>query len=43
MRVLFGTDGIRGKAHTYPLDAGTMYKLGRAIVHRFRRSSWIPM
>jgi phosphoglucosamine mutase len=42
MRALFGTDGIRGKAHTYPLDAATMYKLGRAIVHRFRRSSSRP-
>jgi phosphoglucosamine mutase len=42
MRALFGTDGIRGKAHTYPLDAATMYKLGRALVHRFRVSSSKP-
>jgi phosphoglucosamine mutase len=42
MRVLFGTDGIRGKAHAYPLDAATMCKLGRALVHRFRADSQKP-
>jgi phosphoglucosamine mutase len=42
MRVLFGTDGIRGKAHAYPLDAATMCKLGRALVHRFRAASLKP-
>lgn len=35
MRVLFGTDGIRGKAHEYPLDQATMYKLGLALARRF--------
>jgi phosphoglucosamine mutase len=35
MRVLFGTDGIRGKAHEYPLDQATMYKLGFALSRRF--------
>jgi len=34
MRVLFGTDGIRGKAHEYPLDANTMFALGEALAHR---------
>ena len=34
MRVLFGTDGIRGKAHEYPLDVATMYALGEALGHR---------
>jgi phosphoglucosamine mutase len=42
MRALFGTDGIRGKAHTYPLDRVTLYKLGLSLVHRFRRSSPHP-
>ncbi len=42
MRALFGTDGIRGKAHAYPLDAATMYKLGGALVHRFRVSASKP-
>ncbi len=34
MRVLFGTDGIRGKAHEYPLDSNTMFALGEALAHR---------
>jgi phosphoglucosamine mutase len=34
MRVLFGTDGIRGKARQYPLDAPTMFALGQALAHR---------
>jgi len=34
MRVLFGTDGIRGKAHEYPLDPRTMFALGEALAHR---------
>jgi phosphoglucosamine mutase len=34
MRVLFGTDGIRGKARQYPLDAATMFALGKALAHR---------
>jgi phosphoglucosamine mutase len=36
MRVLFGTDGIRGKAHEYPLDGATMFALGEALGHRLR-------
>jgi phosphoglucosamine mutase len=28
---LFGTDGIRGKAGAYPLDAATVYACGRAL------------
>src|SRR5918995_656479 len=34
MRVLFGTDGIRGKARQYPLDPATMYAMGVALAHR---------
>ncbi len=34
MRTLFGTDGIRGKAHQYPLDVPTMFALGEALAHR---------
>jgi len=37
MRVLFGTDGIRGKADQYPLDPPTLFALGQALAHRFRR------
>jgi len=38
MRVLFGTDGIRGKAREYPLDVLTMYALGEALAHRLGRA-----
>ena len=31
MRQLFGTDGIRGKAHEFPLDPATMFALGHAL------------
>lgn len=34
MRELFGTDGIRGKAHQYPLDPLTMTRLGYALAQR---------
>ena len=34
MRTLFGTDGIRGKAHQYPFDGPTMFALGEALAHR---------
>jgi phosphoglucosamine mutase len=36
MRTLFGTDGIRGKAHQYPFDAPTMFALGEALAHRLK-------
>jgi len=42
MRTLFGTDGIRGKAHQYPLDASTMFKLGIALCRRFKALSDNP-
>jgi phosphoglucosamine mutase len=42
MRSLFGTDGIRGKAHEYPLDAATMFALGEALGHRLRMPSGKP-
>ena len=35
MRQLFGTDGIRARAHAYPLDPATMFALGVALAHRF--------
>ncbi len=38
MRVLFGTDGIRGKAARYPLDPATMFTLGEALAHRLKRA-----
>ncbi|HUP45254.1 MAG TPA: phosphoglucosamine mutase [Thermoanaerobaculia bacterium] len=38
MRVLFGTDGIRGKALEYPLDTATMFAMGEALAHRLKPS-----
>jgi len=42
MRVLFGTDGIRGKAAQYPLDIPTMFALGEALAHRLKRVGPAP-
>jgi len=42
MRVLFGTDGIRGKAHEYPLDVATMFALGESLGHRLRANEKKP-
>jgi phosphoglucosamine mutase len=35
-RKLFGTDGIRGTAHQFPLDVATMFALGEALSHRLK-------
>lgn len=43
MRQLFGTDGIRGKAHEYPLDQATMFALGEALGHRLRKGDRTPV
>ena len=37
VRQLFGTDGIRGVAGVYPLDARTIFAIGRALGARLRR------
>lgn len=37
MERLFGTDGVRGKAGQYPLDAATIRRLGAALVRAMRR------
>ena len=36
MARLFGTDGVRGKAGEYPLDAPTVRRLGAALVRALR-------
>ncbi|HET9270236.1 MAG TPA: phosphoglucosamine mutase, partial [Vicinamibacterales bacterium] len=36
MARLFGTDGVRGKAGTYPLDPPTVRRLGAALVRVLR-------
>jgi phosphoglucosamine mutase len=38
-RQLFGTDGIRGVAGEYPLDARTIFAVGRAIGGRLKAAS----
>jgi phosphoglucosamine mutase len=39
MRRLFGTDGIRGVANAYPMNAETAVAVGKAIVRYFRKAS----
>lgn len=38
MRKLFGTDGIRGKANTYPLTIEVCLKLAEVLGHRIHRN-----
>ncbi|MGB0453564.1 MAG: phosphoglucosamine mutase [Bacteriovoracaceae bacterium] len=37
-RKLFGTDGIRGKANSFPMTAEVAIALGRAVTHYFQKS-----
>ncbi len=37
-RKLFGTDGIRGRYGSYPLDARTLYAIGMALAHQVQAS-----
>ena len=39
MGKLFGTDGIRGEANHYPMNAGTAFKVGQTVAHLFKRNS----
>ncbi|MGE3608133.1 MAG: phosphoglucosamine mutase [Bacteriovoracaceae bacterium] len=38
-RKLFGTDGIRGKANTYPMTGEVAFVLGRAVTSYFQQTS----
>lgn len=38
MGKLFGTDGIRGEANRFPMDADTAFKLGQAVTHVVAKS-----
>lgn len=42
MGKLFGTDGIRGVANEYPMTAEMAVKIGRAVVHLFKRPGHVP-
>src|SRR5262245_53966072 len=38
-RDYFGTDGIRGKANSWPMDAATVLRVGAAAGTKYRRGS----
>jgi phosphoglucosamine mutase len=42
MRKLFGTDGIRGVAGDFPLDAPTVFLIGQALGHRLAKKEKQP-
>jgi len=42
MGKLFGTDGIRGEANRYPMDAATAFSVGQAITQVLRHNSHVP-
>jgi phosphoglucosamine mutase len=42
MAKLFGTDGIRGEANRYPMDAGMALKTGQALTHLLRQNQSKP-
>jgi phosphoglucosamine mutase len=42
MRKLFGTDGIRGVAGDFPLDAGTVFIIGQALGHQLAKKDARP-
>jgi len=39
---LFGTDGIRGEANQYPMDAMTAFSVGQAVTHLFKKPDHQP-
>ena len=39
---LFGTDGIRGEANRYPMDAATAFAVGQAITRVLKRNGHVP-
>jgi phosphoglucosamine mutase len=43
MSKLFGTDGVRGEAGKYPLDAATITRLGAALVRALPRSGELKL
>jgi len=42
MKKLFGTDGIRARANEFPLDYGSVYTLGKALVSLLKRERLDP-
>ncbi|NTW77795.1 MAG: phosphoglucosamine mutase, partial [Syntrophaceae bacterium] len=39
MGKLFGTDGIRGEANRYPMNAEIAFKVGQTVAYLFKRNS----
>ncbi len=39
MGTLFGTDGIRGEANRYPMDAMMAFSVGQAVTHTLKKNS----
>jgi phosphoglucosamine mutase len=39
MGKLFGTDGIRGEANSYPMNAEIAFKVGQTVAYLFKRNS----
>lgn len=39
MGKLFGTDGIRGEANRYPVNAEIAFKVGQTVAYQFKRSN----
>jgi phosphoglucosamine mutase len=39
MKKLFGTDGIRGEAGIFPLDAATIYTIGQSLARQYAEKS----
>ncbi len=39
MGKLFGTDGVRGEANRYPMNAETAFKVGQTVAYLFKRNS----
>ena len=37
MGKLFGTDGIRGEANRYPMDAGIAFSVGQAVPYLLKK------
>jgi phosphoglucosamine mutase len=42
MEKLFGTDGIRGEANRYPMDATTAFSVGQAVTHLLKKAKYQP-
>ncbi|MDD2388232.1 MAG: phosphoglucosamine mutase [Desulfobacterales bacterium] len=42
MGKLFGTDGIRGEANQYPMDAVLAFSVGQAVTHILKRDNHCP-